>query len=204
MKQLNLNLPYSAACERNQEPIYQVIKPYLENAKTVLEIGSGTAQHAVFFASKFPQLIWQTADRLEYHAGIHAQLDAAHVSNVLLPIELDVNHADWNTDGKKYDVVFSANTLHIMSNKEVNAFFEGLANVSHDQTILLIYGPFTYEGAFTSESNLRFDENLRSRGVGSCIKAFEEIQRLTAGQGFSLSLDQAMPANNQCLVFQRS
>ena len=201
---MNIYPPYSAACERNQEPIFQVIKPYLENAKTVLEVGSGTAQHVVFFASKFPQLVWQTADRLEYHAGIHAQLDAANVNNVLLPIELDVNHSDWNTDGKKYDVVFSANTLHIMSKNEVIDFFDGLANISHDQTTLLIYGPFTYEGTFTSESNQLFDVNLRSRGVCSCIKAFEEIQRLAADQGFSLLRDQAMPANNQCLVFWRS
>ena len=199
-----MDLPYSAACERNQTPILQVISPYLKNARTVLEVGSGTAQHAVFFAQANPQLVWQTADQQHYLDGIHARLATANLENVLLPIELDVNRSDWNTVKQKFDLIYTANTLHIMSAQEVQAFFKGLPEISDSQSLLIIYGPFKYGGQFTSEGNQAFDQSLRSRDVGSCIKDFEEIESLAKQQGFELVLDQAMPANNQCLVWQRS
>ena len=199
-----MDLPYSAACERNQAHILQVMSPYLNNARTVLEVGSGTAQHAIFFAQANPQLVWQTADQQHYLAGIHAQLAAANLENVLLPIELDVNRSDWNTVKQKFDLIYTANTLHIMSAQEVQAFFKGLPVISDSQSLLVIYGPFKYRGQFTSESNQDFDQSLRSRDVGSCIKDFEEIERLANQQGFEIVLDQTMPANNQCLIWQRS
>ena len=200
---MTIDLPYSAACERNQQPILQVITPYLQKAKTVLEVGSGTAQHAVFFAKAYPELIWQTADQEHYLAGIHAQLKAANLKNMLSPIELDVNRSDWNTAKQKFDVVYTANTLHIMSDQEVQAFFKGLPTVCDLQALLVIYGPFKYSDQFTSQSNQDFDQSLRSRGEGSCIKDFEEIERLANQQGFELLLDQTMPANNQCLIWQK-
>ena len=201
---MTIDLPYSAACERNQQPILQVITPYLQKAKTVLEVGSGTAQHAVFFAKAYPELVWQTADQEHYLAGIHAQLKAASLENVLSPIELDVNREDWNTKQQTFDLIYTANTLHIMSEQEVQAFFQGLPIVSDSQTTLIIYGPFKYKGQFTSASNQDFDQSLRSRGVGSCIKNFEEIERLANQQGFELLLDQTMPANNQCLILEKT
>ena len=201
---MTIDLPYSAACERNQQPILQVITPYLQKAKTVLEVGSGTAQHAVFFAKAYPELVWQTADQEHYLAGIHAQLKVANLENVLSPIELDVNREDWNTKQLTFDLIYTANTLHIMSEQEVQAFFQGLPTVSDSQTTLIIYGPFKYKGQFTSASNQDFDQSLRSRGVGSCIKDFEEIERLANQQGFELLLDQTMPANNQCLILEKA
>jgi len=201
---MTIDLPYSAACERNQQPILQVITPYLQKAETVLEVGSGTAQHAVFFAKNHPELVWQTADQEHYLAGINAQLKAANLKNILLPIELNVNSSDWNTAKQTFDVIFTANTLHIMSEQEVQAFFKGLPTVSDSQTKLIIYGPFKYKNQFTSESNQDFDQSLRSRGVGSCIKDFEEIERLANQHGFELLLDQTMPANNQCLILEKT
>ena len=201
MTQTPIDLPYSAACERNQAPILQVISPYLEKATSVLEVGTGTAQHALYFAQRYPNLRWQTADQSHYLPGINAQLLNARLDNVSVPIELDVNQKNWGFNGQAFDVIYTSNTLHIMSIEDVNAFFNGLSAVAQKETILIIYGPFKYSGAFTSESNQEFDQSLRERGEGSCIKEFNEIERLANQQGFKLLNDYAMPANNQCLIW---
>jgi len=197
------NLPFSGACERNKQPILSVISTYLSEANSVLEVGSGTGQHAVFFAGAFPSVVWQCADQAVYLDGVRAQLAHAGLSNLPEPLVLDVNQSVWVESGEKYDAVYSANTLHIMDEYSVEAFFAGLPTVMNADAHLIVYGPFKYAGEFTSESNAGFDLSLRSRGVGSGIRDFEWVNELAEAQGLSLVLDQAMPANNQCLIWQK-
>ena len=195
-------IPFSAACERNKDPILDVIRPSLQSVQSVLEVGSGTAQHAIHFAGECPNLEWQTSDQEEYLPGIRAQLETTQLSNVLLPLTLDVNQPQWIPDKKRFPLIYTANTLHIMAWSDVCAFFSGLYQVVDSSARLIVYGPFKYDGQFTSESNAEFDENLRSRGVGSAIRDFEEIDQLAKKSGFSLLADHTMPANNQCLIWQ--
>lgn len=199
----SIMIPFSAACERNKEVIGDTIAPYLQTLDSVLEIGSGTGQHAVYLASQFPHLQWQTSDQQEYLEGISAQLNQAHVDNLLPPLQLEVGQTDWAA-GNRYSAIYSANTLHIMAWEKVQALFAGLSAVSNPRAYLIIYGPFKYAGRFTSESNRTFDASLRSRGCGSAIRDFEEVDALAQQADFLLLQDHAMPANNQCLVWQRS
>lgn len=196
-----ITIPFSAACERNKDSIQEALKPYLELVDTVLEVGSGTGQHAVHFAQAFPHLKWQTSDQNEYLAGVRAQLEHANVLNALLPIELNVRQQKW-ADTARFSAVYTANTFHIMSSAEVEAFFISLPSVCMPQAYLMVYGPFKYAGKFTSESNRDFDQSLRSRNCGSAIRDFEWVNSLANKSGFNLLLDQKMPANNQCIIWQ--
>ncbi len=204
MIDLNDSLPFSAPCERNKDVILNALKPYLSDCTAVLEIGSGTAQHAIHFAQSQPHLQWQTTDQPEYLDGIKARCEYAKLGNVLLPFVLDVNQDHWLPKPGKYTAVYTANTHHIMDWSSVQAFFKGLPSVTQQNSLLFIYGPFKYNGEFTSPSNYEFDQSLRSRGVGSAIRDFEEIQKCANTAGFQLVKDIQMPANNQLLVWKRS
>lgn len=196
-----MQIPFSEACERNKDPILNVVGEHFDTAKNVLEIGSGTGQHAVYFARSKPHLLWQTADQAEYLDGIHAQLDVANVDNVLRPLSVDVKQAVWVADATKFDLVYTANTFHIMAESDVKAFFSGLSNVLQPNGVVIVYGPFKYQGEFTSESNASFDQRLQERGVGSGIREFEWVNQLANEAGLSLLADHVMPANNQCLIW---
>ena len=197
-----INKPYSESCEQNREPILAVLRDAFADRRRLPEIGSGTGQHAVYFAAELPQLVWQTADVRAYHPGIHAWLDEAALPNVLPPLELDVNQTHWHSG--RYDAVFSANTLHIMSWPEVALFFEGVGRVLAPGGTLAVYGPFNYHGAFTSESNARFDAWLKARNPASGVRDFEAVDALACAQGLVLQQDIAMPANNRTLVWRRT
>jgi cyclopropane fatty-acyl-phospholipid synthase-like methyltransferase len=196
-----INKPYSESCEQNREPILAVLKQAFAGRSQLLEIGSGTGQHAVYFGAELPHLRWQTADVLAHHPGIHAWLAEAMLPNVLAPLELDVNQRSWPSG--RYDAVFSANTLHIMSWPEVIRFFEGVGAVLEAGGVLVVYGPFNYNGQFTSESNARFDGWLKARDPASGVRDFEAVDTLARAQGLVLQQDIAMPANNRSLVWQR-
>ncbi len=206
---MNIVIPFSEACERNKDVILETIKPYLEKVNTLLEVGSGTAQHAIHFSQALSSLQWQTSDQHEYLEGIHAALNNAKLighglDNVLYPLELDVNQSVWVKSGQRFEAVYTANTLHIMSHDDVEQFFAGLGAITRIGAYLIVYGPFKYQTKFTSESNANFDASLRSRGVGSAIRDFEVVNKLAHAQGFDLLKDYSMPANNQCLVWQRA
>ncbi|OYY60479.1 MAG: methylase, partial [Hydrogenophilales bacterium 28-61-11] len=171
-----INKPYSESCEQNREPILAVLREAFADRRRLLEIGSGTGQHAVYFAPELPQLVWQTADVRAYHPGIHAWLDEAALPNVLPPLELDVNQTHWHSG--RYDAVFSANTLHIMGWPEVVRFFAGVGNVLEPGGVLVVYGPFNYNGQFTSDSNARFDAWLKARDPASGVRDFEAVDAL--------------------------
>jgi cyclopropane fatty-acyl-phospholipid synthase-like methyltransferase len=196
-------IPFSAACERNKEPLQEVLTAYFEGINSVLEIGSGTAQHAIYFAQCFPSMTWQTSDQSQYLQGIRSQLASSKTDNVKAPLCIDVNQADW-AGGQRFSAVYTANTLHIMTQADVEAFYSGLSSVLKQDGYLIVYGPFKYANKFTSASNQRFDETLRARNCGSAIRDFEFVDGLAQAAGFTLIDDVAMPANNQCLIWQRN
>jgi cyclopropane fatty-acyl-phospholipid synthase-like methyltransferase len=198
--------PFSPACERNREPILAVLREQLADARTVLEVGSGTGQHAVHFAAAMPWLSWYCSDRAEHLSGIRAWLDEASLPNTPSPVELDVSRDAWpraaSANGR-FDAVFSANTLHIMGWPQVQAFFAGVDRVLDGRGTLIVYGPFNYEGRYTSDSNREFDAWLRERDAASGIRDFEAVDALAREAGLQLQLEVAMPANNRCLVWRR-
>ena len=195
------NKPFAESCEQNRGPILTVLHEWFADRRSVLEIGSGTGQHAVYFGAELPHLRWQTADVPPHHAGIRAWLEEAALSNVLPPLALDVSQPDWRNG--RYDAVFSANTLHIMGWPEVEKFFEGVGEVLEAGGVLVVYGPFNTNGAFTSESNARFDAWLKARDPASGVRDFEAVDALARAQGLILQQDIAMPANNRTLVWRK-
>lgn len=193
--------PFSESCEQNRAPILEVLRIELAGKSRLLEIGSGTGQHAVYFAPEFPELTWQTSDVAENHAGIRAWLEHTVVANVLPPMALDVCKDDWPAAG--YDAVFSANTAHIMSWPEVECFLAGVGQALETGGVFCLYGPFNYNGHYTSESNARFDQWLKQRDPMSGVRDFEALQTLAAKAGLLLIQDYAMPANNRTLVWYK-
>lgn len=202
--------PYAPACERNREPILQVLREHFADRRHVLEIGSGTGQHAVHFAAAMPWLTWQCSDVADNLPGIAMWLDEAALANTPPAIALDVG-GDWPPAIERrkpaFDAVFSANAVHIMGWPEVEAFFAGLralfaAQRQHDG-MLALYGPFNYGGEYSSESNRQFDQWLKARDVRSAIRDFEAVDALAQTAGLRLADDVAMPANNRCLIWRR-
>ena len=202
-----MTLPHAPACERNREPILAVLRDHFADRRHVLEIGSGTGQHAVHFAAAMPWLRWQSSDRAEYLPGIGQWLDYAALPNTPPPLLLDVNQRPWPTptdaDAPRFDALFTANTLHIMGWPEVQAFFTGLDQALAANAVLVVYGPFNYDDDYTSDSNREFDAWLRARDPRSAIRDFEAVDALAGERGFDLIADVAMPANNRTLVWRR-
>ena len=198
--------PFSEACEQNKEPILAVLREIfpLQNQQSVLEIGSGTGQHAVFFAKQLPHLNWQTSDLAHNHAGIHAWLAEEKLTNVLPPLLIDAKDTSWPVQKNSFDAVFSANAVHIMSWPEVVGMFVGIGNaLKASNATLCLYGPFNYGGKFTSESNAYFDQCLKQNDPNSGVRDFEALDGLASKCGLKLSNDFAMPANNRTLVWRR-
>lgn len=195
--------PYAESCEQNRAPIQAVLEDLFADRRRVLEIASGTGQHAVYFGEAMPHLTWQTSELPENHAGIQAWLDEAGLPNVLPPLAIDVTSPAWPLS-QPFDAVFNANTVHIVSWPAVEAMFAGIGQALAPGGILYLYGPFNYGGRFTSESNARFDVWLKHRDPASGVRDFEAIDRLAAAHGLTLLRDIAMPANNRSLVWQKN
>jgi trans-aconitate methyltransferase len=194
--------PFSQACENNKDPILQAIRTVFCQPTTVWEIGSGTGQHACYFAEHLPHLEWQPTDRSENIPGICLWQEEAKLTNLKTPLTLDVTDEAWAC--KSIDALFTANTLHIMSWDEVQIFFDRLTEHLSPKAFICIYGPFNYNGVYTSDSNASFDQWLKSKNSSSGIRNFEDIVSLSTSRGFSLLNDIAMPANNRVLVLQNS
>lgn len=196
-----MSLSFSQACENNKAPILSVLTQAFKNQKHVLEIGSGTGQHAVYFAEHLPQLHWQTSDLAINHLDISERVQQSALNNLSSPLTLDLNKP-WPSLAKKIDGIFTANTLHIVSWLLVEKFFQGVNNNLAEGGILCIYGPFNYHGKFTSESNANFDLWLKDRDKNSGIRDIEAIIKLAENAGLALIDDHAMPANNRLLTFK--
>ncbi len=160
--------PYSAACDENRDPILGVLERVLTHPARVLEIGSGTGQHAAYFAARLPYLTWLPSDLAESLSGIRAWAADATAPNLLEPLGLDVMASPWPVDA--VDAVFSANTAHIMNEPAVVAMFSGVGRILHPGGLFILYGPFNDAGRYTSESNRRFDDWLKARDPASGIK----------------------------------
>ena len=192
-------LPFSQACENNKQPILKVLKEYISDQESLLEIAGGTGQHGEFFARSFPNLLWQTSDLPGSVADLNLRISEANLHNLPPALILDVNDSHWNV--KKYQLLFTANSLHIMSEKSVENFFSRIPNVLQQSALVFIYGPFKYDGNFTTKSNAEFDEWLKEKDLKSGVRDFEAISELAVSVGLSLVADVQMPSNNQLLVF---
>jgi SAM-dependent methyltransferase len=194
-------LPFSEACERNKEPILAVLRRCLADRSRVLEIGSGTGQHAVHFAAQLTHLTWHPTERLHFLPDLTARIQAEGGGNLRQPTVLDVSQPVWPLT--RVDAVFTANTLHIMSWPEVTAMFQGIGGTLAPSGVLCIYGPFRYDGRYTSPSNLEFDRLLKERDPHSGLREIRMVSALAAGFGLLLTDDYDLPANNRLLVFKK-
>lgn len=194
--------PFVAACEMNRSPILEVLQVIFANRRAVLEIGSGTGQHAVYFAEHLPHLTWHTSDLPASHHGIRQWLDEAALANVRAPLVLDVNRQPWTVP--TVDAVYSANTAHIMSWQAVTAMFRGVSASLEADGIFALYGPFNYGGAYTSAGNARFDAFLRATDPAAGIRDVEALLDVASALGLAMNDDYAMPANNRLLVWRKT
>lgn len=189
------------ACDRNKDVILDVLKPLLSQTPQVLELGSGTGQHAVYFAQAMPHLYWQCSDRPENHTTINAWIDDSGVENIGRPLDLDVSR-QWPVT-EPVPAIFTANSLHIMSWACVKSLFSSLSEQLQSSGLFIIYGPFNYAGQYTSASNADFDVWLKQRDPASAIRDFDAIEALALQQSLTLLADHSMPANNRLLVWKK-
>ncbi len=194
--------PFSPACERNRIPILKVMQELItSDDRRLLEVGTGTGQHAVYLAPHFPHMIWVTSDVKENHIGIKLWLEESGAPNIIGPGEFQVGE-DKFPNGN-FDVVFTANTFHIMPWYLCEELMDMLGKNLNAEAKVLIYGPFNYNGKFTSPSNEEFDQSLRQRDPLMGIRDFEEVVRYMEKRAFRLLKDHEMPANNRLLVFKK-
>jgi len=196
-----MELPFAEACERNKEPIFDALSRLLPPSGYVLEIGSCTGQHLVFFASRFPGLVWQPSDLPENLPGLMARIEWEGSSNILPAIGLDVL-GSW--PGQEFDAVYSSNTAHIMSWEAVCAMFAGVGKVLRSHGAFYLYGPFNESGKFTAPSNEAFDRDLRARDPVMGLRDIEALDTLANDHQMVLRTRFQMPANNQLLVFRKN
>lgn len=193
---------HSEACEQNKNPILEILKLEFKDNKNVLEIASGTGQHAAYFAKHLQQITWQPSDLAENLASIQSWAGEEELDNLLPVVELDINHLPWMNS--KVDAIFSANSFHIVSIDTITNFFLGAKDVLAKQGKLAVYGPFSYHGRHISQSNQDFDTYLRRRDPLSGIKDFDQIDEIAKAQNLVFMRDHVMPVNNQVLVWQRA
>jgi SAM-dependent methyltransferase len=194
-------LPFSAACERNKDPILEALRIRFADRTQVLEIGSGTGQHAVYFAGALAHLTWHPTEQLAYLADLAERVKLEGPHNLRPPTLLDVRQAVWPL--RSVDAMFTANTLHIMSWPEVMALYRGLGGVLAPGGVLCVYGPFRYHGRYTSDSNREFDRMLKERDPNSGLRDIRDVTTLAEEYGLRLDADHDLPANNRLLIFTK-
>jgi len=197
-----MNKPFSQACENNKDPILAVLKRVFANPCEVLEIGSGTGQHAVYFAECLPHLTWQPSDQTMHLPGIDLWTNEARLENIKSPMTLDINHKPWPVSD--IEAVFTANTLHIISWENVQIFIQSLGETMQAGAKFCCYGPFNVGGTYTSESNARFDIWLKEQDPLSAIRDLEAVVSLANDAGIKLLESIEMPANNKLLVLEKT
>ncbi len=197
-----MNLPNAPACERNSAPILAELIGLLAASRQVLEIASGTGQHAIYFANALTHLTWHTSDLIDSHAGIHAWLQHARLENVSPPLHFNVLTDDW--PALQIDAVFTANSLHIMSWGAVQQLLTKCGNNLTAGGRLIVYGPFNYQGKYTSDSNAEFDRWLQQRDRESAIRDFEAVNEHLEKVGMQLHSDTEMPANNRLICWEKN
>jgi cyclopropane fatty-acyl-phospholipid synthase-like methyltransferase len=194
-------LPFSEACERNKDPILEVLRVAFAQRMQVLEIGSGTGQHAVHFAAHLPHLTWHPTEQLAFLADLASRIKLEGTRNLRAPTVLDVKQSIWPL--RSVDAIFSANTLHIMGWAQVEAMFRGIEAVLSAHGVVCIYGPFRYAGRYTADSNCDFDLMLKERDPWSGLRDLTDVGALAERHALRLRIDHDMPANNRLLEFTR-
>ena len=193
---------YSKAAENNKAPIAERLAKHLEPGSTVLEIGSGSGQHAIHMASEFPTITWLPSERAEVLAILRANLEQYGANNIHPPLALDLTDFTWGGDA--VDVVYAANIMHIVSEDLGKRLIHLAADALPPGGLLMLYGPYKYNRAFTTESNAAFDQWLKDHDSASGIRDYETVTMIAQDAGFISLVDYAMPANNQMLIFERS
>ena len=197
-----MNKPFSQACENNKDPILSVLKRVFHSPCEVLEIGSGTGQHAVYFAEHLPHVTWQPSDQAVHLPGIDLWINEAKLGNIKDPLALDINQKPWPVS--EIDAVFTANTLHILSWESVQVFIESLGELMRPGAIFCCYGPFNVDGKYTSGSNAQFDIWLKEQNPLSAIRDLEAVISIASDAGIKLKENIEMPANNKLLIWEKS
>lgn len=193
---------FAVAAGRNAQPILEVLQWEFRHCTAILEIGSGTGQHAVAFAAVLDHLDWQTSDLDENHAAIRTWIENAGLANVHAPLSIDVRTANVASDS--YDGVFSSNTAHIMSSRSVADMMRVAAEALRPDGIFCLYGPFKNGGRFNTASNEQFDRGLRGRDPDMGLRDLETLDELGARHGMKRTSLYAMPSNNLIVVWTKS
>ncbi|MEZ4705172.1 MAG: DUF938 domain-containing protein [Bdellovibrionota bacterium] len=194
--------PFSESCERNQQPIFEVLKHYIDSQERLFEIASGTGQHAVFLAKKFPNLTWTCSDVAAKHLGIRMWIKESKLHNIEGPLRFQVG-VDSFPHQHRYPLVFTANSFHILPWKKVKTLIKTLGKYLQSQALVFVYGPMNYGGAYSSPSNEAFDRWLKEQHPEQGIRNAEDVDRSFAKAGFALVEDHVMPANNRMLVYRK-
>ena len=195
---------HAAATDRNREPILGVLTRVLTGGtKNVLELASGTGQHAVYFASQLPHVIWQPSDPdPAARQSIAAWIAEAGLPNVRPPIVLDAADDAWPVE--RADALVCINMVHIAPWSAALGLFAGAARLLPPDGVLFLYGPYRFAGAFTAPSNEAFDRSLRDQDPAWGVRDVDDLEAAAAARGLVLEDVVAMPANNHCLIFRRS
>ena len=193
---------FAPSCERNKEPILAVLCEILNARGVILEVGSGSGQHAVHFARGLPHMEWQPSDVAENLPSISAWRAEAGLANLREPLMLDLFADDWPITVAQ--AVVCINTIHIVSWKAVESLFAGAGRVLAPGGIMYVYGPYRYALRPLEPSNEEFDRWLKARDSRSGVRLFEDVNRLAGQHGLMLTGDRAMPANNRSLWWMKS
>ncbi len=193
--------PYALSCDKNSEPILEVLKDYLPGHQALLELGAGTGQHAIYMAPHFKNMTWTVADMQDRHEGIQMWIKDFPRANVKGPVEYEAGKTPL-PDGD-FDVVFTANTLHIMSWSHGLQMFDDLQGLK-SEALFVVYGAFNYDGKYSSESNKKFDQWIKDRFPEGGIRDFEKVEEELRQRHFQLVKDHEMPANNRLLIFKKA
>ncbi|WP_083638594.1 DUF938 domain-containing protein [Alteromonas pelagimontana] len=194
-----MNKPFSQACENNKGPILELLKAAFADSTRVLEIGSGTGQHAVYFAPRLPHLVWQTSDQVQYHEGICQWINEEPAANLRMPVTLKIGEQPLSAF--EFDAVYSANTAHIMQPEEAKSMMQQISACLPAGGVFCQYGPFLHNGKFSSQSNEEFHHHLLSQGFGG-YRDISELERWAPA--LQLKTMAPMPANNLLLIWQKA
>lgn len=194
-------LPHSEACVRNSGPIGDVLEEILAPGDLIWEIGSGTGQHSVYLARRFPQIFWQPTDRPENLDVIERRVAASECQNIQGGLRFDL--FDYKPALDEADVVFAANVIHIAPWEATVRLFEHAFEALRPGGVVFLYGPFRYRHRELEPSNERFERWLKGRDPRSGVRLFEEVDESAQRVGFELVEDRAMPANNRSIWWRR-
>lgn len=194
--------PFAPSAERNRQPIREVLKEVLTGSGLLLEIGSGTGQHAAYLAKDFPFYEWQPTDLSEKLDDINTWVKESGADNILPALALDLSNPEWPVD--KADAIVCINTIHIVAWLFVENLFHGAGRVLKPGGVMFVYGPYEYSDRPLEPTNVEFNEWLKMRDANSGIRKFEDVNALARENGLNLVDDIAMPANNRAIWWCKS